>query len=142
MRDRHELQYLADHGWEVTGVDYVGRAIRAAKRKVPNATLLRGDVTRLDDIGVTGPFDLLLDIGCFHSLPDSRRDAYVSQAAKVARPGATLLLFAFGEPGPGTPSAPESEIRQRFGNDFKVVEVLAGALMRKQTWYRMQRNSA
>ena len=132
-------KYMLDRGWDVTGVDYVSRAISAAKRKAPHAKLLVGDVTRLADVGVDGPFDLLLDIGCFHSLPDERRQAYVNEAARVARPGATLLLFAFGEKGRGTPHASESEIRQRFGDGFDMVEVRAGAPFRRQTWYRMVR---
>ena len=135
-------KYMLEHGWDVAGVDYVPRAIRAAKRKAPGAKLLVGDVTRLSQIGIDGPFDLLLDLGCFHSIPDDRRQAYVTEAARVARPGATLVLFAFGEKGTGTPVATESEIRQRFGHDFDIVEVRAGAPFRRQTWYRMVRNQA
>jgi SAM-dependent methyltransferase len=135
-------RYMLDHGWEVTGVDYVGRAIAAAKRKAPEARVLFGDVTRLGELGVAGPFDLLLDLGCFHSIPDDRRDAYSGEAARIARPGATLLMFAFGEKGRGTPVAPESEIRQRFSGDFDMAEVRAGAPFRRQTWYRMVRKSS
>ena len=84
-------KYLFEHGWSVTGVDYVGRAIAMARRKAPGAKLLVGDVTRLAELGVQGPFDLMLDLGCFHSIPDAGRDAYVREAARVARAGATLL---------------------------------------------------
>lgn len=135
-------QYLLDHKWEVTGVDFVPRALAAAKRKAPGARLLIGDVTRLTDLGVSGPFDLMLDLGCFHSIPDERRDAYVGEAAKVAAPGATFLLFAFGERGPGGIMAPEAEIRRRFGADFDLAEVRPGSPLRKQTWYRMIRKPA
>ncbi len=131
--------YLLSHGWEVTGVDFVPRAINTARRKAPGARLLVGDVTRLGEIGVDGPVDLLLDLGCFHSLPDERRDAYVAEAARVARPEAILLLFAFGEKGPGTPVASEAEIRERFKGRFEVVEVRPGMAFRKQTWYRLRR---
>ena len=135
-------KYLVDHGWDVTGVDYVPRAIGVAKRKAPGAKLMVGDVTRLAALGVDGPFDFMLDIGCFHSIPNDRREAYVREAARVARPGGTLLMFAFGEKGPGTPVAAESEIRQRFGVDFNIIEVRAGAAFRRQTWYRMLRKTA
>jgi hypothetical protein len=101
-----------------------------------------GDVTRLAEIGVNGPFDLMLDLGCFHSIPDERRDAYVRDASRVARPGATLLMFAFGEKGPGTPVATEEEIRRRFSDAFDIAEVRAGIPFRKQTWYRMIRRAA
>lgn len=135
-------RYLLTHGWDVTGVDYVPRAISAAKRKAPEATLVIGDVTRLADLGVDGPFDLLLDLGCFHSITEDRRGAYVSEASRIAKAGGTFLLFAFGEKGQATPFAPETEIRERFGEDFEVVEVRAGAPFRRQTWYRMVRKSA
>lgn len=135
-------KYLVDHGWEVTGVDFVPRAIAAAKRKAPGAKLLVGDVTRLRESGVSGPFALMLDLGCFHSIPDARRDAFVDEVAHIAAPGATLLMFAFGEKGRGTPMATETEIRQRFGETFDVVEVRPGIPFRKQTWYRMIRKPA
>jgi SAM-dependent methyltransferase len=131
--------YLLDHGWRVTGIDFVPRAVKAARMKAPGATLLTGDVTRMDDIAVKGPFDLMLDLGCFHSIPNERRDAYVAGAARVAMPGATFLLFAFGEKGPGGTMAPEAEIRRRFLSDFDLAEVRAGAPYLKQTWYRMIR---
>ena len=132
--------YLLDHGWSVTGIDFVPRALKVAKRKAPAATLLIGDVTRMEDLGVTGPFDLMLDLGCFHSIPDERRDAYAGEAGRVAAPGATFLLFAFGEKGPGPGFASEAEIRRRFGRDFDLAEARPGGAFRKQTWYRMIRN--
>jgi SAM-dependent methyltransferase len=134
-------KYLLDHKWEVTGVDFVTRALNAAKRKAPGARLLVGDVTKLAALGVSGPFDLMLDMGCFHSIPEPRRDTYVREAARVAAPGATFLLFAFGERGPGGIVAPEVEIRRRFAGDFDVAEVRPGAPFRKQTWYRLIRKS-
>jgi SAM-dependent methyltransferase len=135
-------KYLLDHRWEVTGVDFVPRAVKAAKRKAPRARLLTGDVTRMRELGVSGQFDLLLDIGCFHSIPDARRDAYVQEATAVAAPGATFLLFAFGEKGPCGITAPEEEIRRRFGGGFEIAEVRPGAPWGKQTWYRLIRKSA
>jgi len=135
-------KYLLDHGWDVTGVDFVPRALAVAKRKAPGAKLLIGDVTMLRDLGVSGPFDLMLDLGCFHAIPDARRSAYVREVMHVAAPGATLLMFAFGEKGRGTPIAAEAEIRERFSAAFDVVEVRAGRPFRKQTWYRMIRKPA
>jgi SAM-dependent methyltransferase len=134
--------YMLAHKWEVTGVDFVPRAVRAAKQKAPGARLLVGDVTKLADLGVSGPFELMMDLGCFHSIPELRRDAYVDEVARVAAPGATFLLFAFGERGPGGIMAPESEIRRRFGADFDVANVTPGAPFGKQTWYRLLRRPA
>ena len=132
--------YLSEHGWDVTGIDFVPRAVAAAKAKAPRARIVQGDVTKLGEAGVSGPFDLMLDLGCFHSLPDDLRDAYVREAASVAAPGATLLMFAFGEKQRGTPVATEEEIRRRFTGPFEIAEVRPGAAFAKQTWYRMTRS--
>ena len=135
-------KYLLDHKWDVTGVDFVAQALNKAKLKAPGARLIVGDVTKLADLGVSGPFDLLLDLGCFHSIAEPRRAAYVSEASRVAAPGATFLMFAFGEKGPGGVQASEAEVRQRFGGAFKIAQVTPGAAFRSQTWYRMIRKTA
>lgn len=135
-------RYLSDHGWDVTGIDFVPRAIRTARRTAPRAKLVVGDVTKLSEAGVEGRFNLMLDLGCFHSLPDYRREAYVGEVARVAAPGATLLLFAFGQKARGTPVATEAEIRRRFTGSFDIVQVTRGAAFAQQTWYRMIRRSS
>ena len=99
--------WLAQHGWTATGVDRSATAIESARRKADwtaSAMFAEGDVTRLEELQVDGPFDLILDIGCFHGLPARRRDAYVRQVARVARPGARMMIFAFG-PRPRWPGS-------------------------------------
>jgi 2-polyprenyl-3-methyl-5-hydroxy-6-metoxy-1,4-benzoquinol methylase len=89
--------YLFQHGWQVTGVDFIHGAIRQAKQKARQAgveaNLLVGDVTQLS--GVSGPFDLILDIGCFHSLPVSDRKAYLDNVVKLLSKDGSYLLYAF-----------------------------------------------
>src|SRR5262245_14483100 len=69
--------YLAQLGWRTTGIDAVERALRVARRRAAKAGLdaefVRGDLTQLDRAGIRGPFDLFLDLGCFHILPDEIR---------------------------------------------------------------------
>src|SRR6267378_7272369 len=56
--------YLAQHGWDATGIDFVPRAIKAARRKAAAAGVsprfMVGDVTRLTDLGVGADYALLL----------------------------------------------------------------------------------
>jgi SAM-dependent methyltransferase len=89
--------YLAQHGWKVTGVDFIGKAIRKAVHKAQQAGVearfLTEDVTRLK--GVSGKFDLILDIGCFHSLPVESRRAYLKNLCRLLDPQGTYLLYAF-----------------------------------------------
>jgi SAM-dependent methyltransferase len=88
---------LAQHGWQVIGVDYVKRAIRRAKFKANQADVsaefIVSDVTRLKD--VEGVFDLVLDIGCFHSLDANEKQQYVDNLERLTRPGTTLLVYSF-----------------------------------------------
>jgi SAM-dependent methyltransferase len=61
--------YLARHGWEVIGVDLLGRAIEKARSQAVNiaarARFLQGDVTRLGDLDIGDGFSLIVDSGCY-----------------------------------------------------------------------------
>ena len=59
------------------------------------ARLLRGDVTRLEELDVGGDYGLVFDLGCYHSIPEARRDAYAAGVTARARAGATMLLFGY-----------------------------------------------
>jgi SAM-dependent methyltransferase len=135
--------YLAQHGWSPTGIDFVPRAIAAARKRAQQARvgadLRLGDVTRLAELDLPGPFDLLLDLGCYHSLAQAQRGDYARGAAYVARPGATFLLFAFAAGGRAMPTATRENVEGRFGQDFEMLEVRVGAPRWQQTWYRMRR---
>src|SRR5439155_26754744 len=80
-------------------IDFVPRAIGAARRKAEAANIspqrLLGDVTRLDDLGVGDGFSLVFDLGCLHSIPEGRRDAYAAGVTKAAAQGADFLVWGF-----------------------------------------------
>lgn len=91
---------LAKNGWQTTGVDFIPKAIRAARRKAQKAGLQAdfrvGDVSRLD--GISGPFDLILDIGCYHSLESHNKAAYRDNIQRLLAPGGAFLLYLFFRP--------------------------------------------
>jgi SAM-dependent methyltransferase len=116
--------YLAQQGWDATGVDMVPRALAIARRKAAAAGVsphfVEGDVTRLRDFGVGDGYTLLLDFGCFHTLPQDRRDAYVQNVSEVAAPGATFLLYGFKRPprlAPMQAGLTAEEVRERFADN-------------------------
>lgn len=84
---------LARNGWQVTGIDFAPRAIRMAKAKAKkaniNATIDVGDVTNLSK--VSGPFDLALDMGCFHGVND--RPAYLSELDRILASSGYWLMY-------------------------------------------------
>jgi SAM-dependent methyltransferase len=91
------LLYLAERGWQTTGIDFIPHAIAQARRKLRglDAQLLVGDVTRLEALPLRGPFDLALDMGCLHSLAPAERARYAAGLAHWLRPGGIYLLYAF-----------------------------------------------
>ena len=92
---------LARAGWQVTGVDFAVTAIRMAKNKLKtadvHANLRVGDVTKLKDIN--GPFDLALDLGCFHGLIQQGRLDYLTQLERILAPNGFWLMYGFLTPG-------------------------------------------
>ncbi len=98
---------LAQHGWQVVGVDFAPRAIRLAQRKARHAGVQAdfhvGDVTQLD--WLDGPFDLILDMGCYHSLNREERARYREHVARLLADDGVYLLYVFfkeaGQSGPG-----------------------------------------
>ncbi|HEY5269083.1 MAG TPA: class I SAM-dependent methyltransferase [Anaerolineales bacterium] len=100
---------LVRAGWTGTGVDFSRGAIRIAKHKARATNLsvdfLVTDVTRLPQSLFTVPYDLVLDIGCFHGLSPSGKAAYLKQFDQLLAPGGTWLLYGFfkpdDSPGPG-----------------------------------------
>ena len=120
--------YLSQHGWDVTGVDMVAKALVRAHRRAATAgvtpRLVNGDATRLRELGVGDGFTLLLIFGCFHTLPEDRRPLYVAGVSEVAAPGATLLLYGFTRPPRAAPMysrVSTQEVEGRFGQAWELL---------------------
>lgn len=96
-------------GWTATGVDFARAAIRNAKKKARlaklNIVFQVADVTRLPAALFSIPYDLALDIGCFHGLSPTGKAAYLNQLECMLVPGGTWLMYGFFKPkeisGPG-----------------------------------------
>jgi SAM-dependent methyltransferase len=91
---------LARTGWRVTGVDFAPRAISLAKRKLRaanvQADLQVADATKLH--GISGPFDLAFDLGCFHSIPSSMQPKYLDQLERILALDGFFLMYGFLKP--------------------------------------------
>ena len=129
---------LAKRGWQVTGVDFVPKALRRARERAEKAgvevQLVDGDVTNLGTTRVGSGFRLLLDFGCFHDeLTDEQRKGEGREATAVADPGATLLMMAWkpGRRGPLPRGASPEEIQAAFPEwtliDDEAIDLPSGA---------------
>ena len=120
--------FLAQHGFDVTGVDYAASAIEKAQLMANGAGVrvhfVVDDLTNLQR--VRGPFDFLVDYGTLDDLRPADRDLYVRSVLPLAHPGSRYLLWCFEwrtrwwerlllamalEPG---------EAQQRFGEHFEM----------------------
>jgi len=145
---------LAKRGWEVTGVDYVEKALRRARERVEEEgvemRLVRGDVTAMEGTEVGSGFRLVLDTGTFHGLGDPEREAMGREVTAVAAPDATLILDCF-EPrrrGPLPRGASRAEVEAAFpGWEVTDVEVadtdpdpIARLFKFEERFYRLRRS--
>ena len=112
---------LAARGWQVTGIDFVPKALRRARERARAAgvelRLIEGDVTKLGSAGVGSGFPFLMDFGLFHDeMTDEQRAAMGREVSAVAAPGATLLMLAWapGRRGPLPRGASRSDIEAAY----------------------------
>jgi SAM-dependent methyltransferase len=95
--------WLASRGFDVTGVDVSGAALRHARELARNkgvaCRFVEADL--LDDVtGVGGPFDFACDWEVLHHvLPEDRR-RYVANVHRLLRPGGRYLSVCFSEDDP------------------------------------------
>lgn len=125
--------FLAQHGFEVTGIDFAPAALVKARAAASEAgvsvRLVQDDLTALRQD--PGTFDLLVDYGTLDDLSPARRDRYLDNVVPLAAPGAWFLLWCF-EWQPRRwdrwvgflPMAP-GEVEHRFGKWFTIERIAA-----------------
>ncbi len=146
--------YLAQHGYQVVGVDFSPKAIATARAKAQRAHLTidfhAADVTRLDSLRVRELFDFILDIGCLHALDETGRTRYAEHIARLTRSGSTFMLYAFSPRPTDQPGhlirirnvgITTEQVEKLFANNFKLEQVEHGGDRdeRKSAWYWFKR---
>jgi len=139
--------YLARRGFQVTGIDFVPRAIERAQARV-RAANVRANLrvaNVLEPVTLGAPFELVLDIGCFHNFDEEGRARYAENLARWTHPGSTYLVYAFFPRTAGarrfgvTPEA----VEQTFAPHFKQLRSSVGRNNAAQdsAWYRLERGA-
>lgn len=135
---------LARHGWQVTGVDFVPKAILAARDKASRSGLaIDFHVASVTDLSaLAGPFDYALDIGCLHSLEAEDRVKYAENLSRLLRPQAWYMLYAW-LPRPwksGVVGVSPEEVKSLLRADFSNVRTAIGKEEDDPSaWYWFQR---
>ncbi len=125
--------YLAQKGFNVTGVDYAEAAIEKARVRAKDACVqvnfIVDDLTNL--LHVSGTFDFLLDYGVLDDLRSRQRGLYLRSMLRLTHPGSHYLLWGFEYPMRwweklvpffDVPFHP-GEIEQRFGPYFEIIKI-------------------
>jgi 2-polyprenyl-3-methyl-5-hydroxy-6-metoxy-1,4-benzoquinol methylase len=138
---------LAKSGWQVVGVDFVRRAISIAKKNAEQYDVAVDfrveDVTRLES--VTGKFSLVLDMGCFHSLPPTTRQAYILKIDKLLANGGTFLVYMFLKTSPDSTGSGASEADLSFITEkLQLIDRQDGTErgLQPSTWLMLQKRSS
>lgn len=118
--------YLAQNGWQVTGVDFAPRALRAARAKAQagkvSVRFLCADIAQLSSADLGDDFALVVDSGCIHGMNDHDRAGYVRLVNEVTAANSRLLIMAFA-PGAlfGVRGIDEAEIDRLFAPDWELL---------------------
>lgn len=117
---------LAKLGFRVTGIDFSRSAVAAAIRLLPsgskNPVFRVADALELDE---DSKYDLAIDRGCFHVLPEDQRHRYAASLSSCLRPHGVLLLKAFSTLEPERSFGPfrfdERSLRGYFETAFDLI---------------------
>lgn len=126
--------YLAQHGFDVTGVDYAEAAIKMARARSRDAgvqvNFIVDDLTNLRH--VSGTFDFLLDYGTLDDLRPRQREPYLRSILPLTHLGSRYLLWGFEYPMRWWErlvpfyDVPfnSGEIERRFGRYFEIEKIV------------------
>jgi len=131
--------YLAENGYNVTGLDISPTALITAERRAMDAGVdvkfAVTDSTKLE--GYTDAFDTVIDSGMFHCLDDDGKRSYAAAAHRATRPGATLLLSCFSDANRADadrplPAVSEQTLRDVLGGAGWDIASLEPATVRRE----------
>jgi SAM-dependent methyltransferase len=130
--------YLAERGFEVTGIEAAEGALEVARERAGEAGV---DIDfRLGDVLEAGGgeerFDFIFDRGCFHTFQgEAAASRYVAMLGRVSRPG-TVYLMLSGNPREvsegGPPVLSEGQIRERLEPLFEIESIREFRFDRKE----------
>lgn len=143
--------YLAQHGWQCDGVDFVEKAIALARQRAAAAGVAERVAFQVASVAALDflqpPYDLVIDVGCLHAQSAEVRTAYAQQVKRLLRPGGLFLLFAHVRAeAPGTEGRwiTSAQIDELFPPEFVVEHLERGSTTVgdntwPSAWYWMRR---
>jgi len=117
--------YLAQNGFEVTGIDISRTAIEIAKKKAATAKVsINFLVENFIDLPFSdNAFDFVWDMGCFHHVEIEERPTFIAGVHRVLKAGGSYMLTCFSfRNGPGWNHFTEQQLIELFDGFFEFGE--------------------
>jgi len=98
---RNSLVAEALEGFEIryTGLDFAEKAVGYCRETYGgDKTFLTADMTAPEP-PVTETYGVIMDNGCFHSIPPEKRRDYTANLSRLAAPGGLVVIAAWYRPG-------------------------------------------
>ncbi len=124
----HDSLALARAGWDVTGLDFAPRAVKAARASAEAAavavTYEQGDLFAMPKAW-SDAFDAVWEQTCYCAVHPDRRDEYVASIARVLKTGGRYVgLFMNHEKPDGPPfDVTRDDVAMRFASVFHLDEL-------------------
>lgn len=146
--------YLAQQGFDMTGVDFSPAAIEIGRNRAHEAgveaVFIEDDLTNLQH--VKGTFDLLVDYGTLDDLSPPQRNLYMKNVLPLTHKNSLFLLYCFEWESRwwerlllfmGAMAIEPGEVERRFGDNFTIERIAGGntgsSLMPATATYLMAR---
>lgn len=142
------IRDLLHHGWRADGVDFVPQAIDIAQAKLSEfpadrRRLFCHDVTRLDELpALRSDYDLVIDIGCGHTIGGATMKAYASAIATRLKPRGLFMLYASHPRPESTVGWAPRQVAKVFGAHFDLLWEQRGddqAIGASVSWYKLRK---
>ena len=133
----HEVIFLAENGFEVTGIDFSEGAVtylgNALKKRNLKGRVLHQDLFSLDDTH-DGVYDLVIEQTFFCAISPRQRQDYVLKVSRMLKPGGMLVgLFYHTDKQGGPPyNTTREDIETHFSENFEIQELDKTSLSSEQ----------
>jgi len=118
--------YLAEKGFQVTGIDISSKAVEYARKKAEQANVKINFMVQnfLKLPFQDEEFDFVFDMGCFHHVEVEDRNTFIKRISRVLKNDGLYLLICFSyKNGPAWNHFTKKQVIHLFSRYFEIKEI-------------------
>ncbi len=118
--------YLAEKGFQVTGIDISSKAVEYARKKAEQANVKINFMVQnfLKLPFKDEEFDFVFDMGCFHHVEVEDRNIFIKRISRVLKNDGLYLLICFSyKNGPAWNHFTKKQVIHLFSRYFEIKEI-------------------